>query len=150
MITKKFFGVNHFWNCLPLKILRGFTLCLLISGRKPRMNDCFLPQWVMESFLIVHRTICWVILEVAATSCKSTWDTVPYFGLNGLSMILCLWPPLHPFSKLLAIQDHAQNLEEQLWMGGRRGSLYILSHRPVTSCDLKQDRLFFRESVHNM
>ena len=31
-------------------------------------------------------------------------------------------------------------------MGGRRG-VTILSHRPVTSSDLKQDRLFFRESV---
>ena len=30
--------------------------------------------------------------------------------------------------------------------GGRRG-VSILSHRPVTSSDLKQDRLFFRESV---
>ena len=26
----------------------------------------------------------------ATTSCKSTRDTVPYFGTNGLSMILCL------------------------------------------------------------
>ena len=31
-------------------------------------------------------------------------------------------------------------------MGGRRG-VTILSHRPVTSSDLKQDRLFFCESV---
>ena len=31
-------------------------------------------------------------------------------------------------------------------MGGRRG-VTILSHRSVTSSDLKQDRLFFRESV---
>ena len=30
--------------------------------------------------------------------------------------------------------------------GGRRG-VTILSHRPVTSNDLKQDRLFFREIV---
>ena len=30
-------------------------------------------------------------------------------------------------------------------MGG--GGVSILSHRPVTSSDLKQDRLFFRESV---
>ena len=82
----------------------------------------------------------------ATTSCKSTWDTVPYFGINSLSMILCLWSPLHPFSKLLAIQDHAQNLEEQLWMGGRR-EVSIISHRPVTRSDLKQERLFFRESV---
>ena len=31
--------------------------------------------------------------------------------------------------------------------GGGRGEVSILSHRPVTSGDLKQDRLFFRESV---
>ena len=31
-------------------------------------------------------------------------------------------------------------------MGGG-GGVSILSHRPVTSSDLKQDRLFFRESV---
>ena len=30
--------------------------------------------------------------------------------------------------------------------GGEEG-VTILSHRPVTSSDLKQDRLFFRESV---
>ena len=82
----------------------------------------------------------------ATTSSKSTWDTVLYFALNGLSMILCLWSPLHPLSKLLAIQDHAQNLEEQLWMGGRR-EVSVSSHRPVTSCDLKQERSFFRRSV---
>ena len=78
----------------------------------------------------------------ATTSCKSTWDTVPYFGINGLSMILCLWSSLHPLSKLLAIQDHTQNLEEQLWMGGRR-EVSIIFHRPVTRSDLKQERSFF-------
>ena len=33
-----------------------------------------------------------------------------------LPMILCLWSPLLPLSKLLIIQDHAQNSEEQLSM----------------------------------
>ena len=83
---------------------------------------------------------------LATTSCKSSWDTVPYFGINGLSTILCLWSPLHPLSKLLAIQDHTQNLEEQLWMGGRR-EVSIISHRPVTRSDLQQERSFFRGSV---
>ena len=82
----------------------------------------------------------------ATTSCKSTWDTVPFFGVNGLSMILCLWSPLHPLSKLLAIQDHTQNLEEQLWMGGRR-ELSIIFYRPVIRSDLKQERSFIRGSV---
>ena len=44
----------------------------------------------------------------ATTSCKNTWVTVPYFGLNDLLMALCLWSPLLPISKLLAIQDHAK------------------------------------------
>ena len=82
----------------------------------------------------------------ATTSCKSSWDTVPYFGINGLSMILCLWSPLHPLSKSLAIQDHTQTLQEQLWMGGRR-EVSIISHRPMTRKNLKQERLFFRGSV---
>ena len=84
----------------------------------------------------------------ATTSCQSTLDTVPYFGINGLSMILCPWSPLHPLSKLLAIQDHTQNLEEQLWMGGRR-EVSIISHRPVTSSDLKQERSYSRECLNN-
>ena len=61
-------------------------------------------------------------------------------------MILCLWSPLHPLSKLLAIQDHTQNLEEQLWMGGRR-EVSIIFYRPVTRRDLKQERSFCRGSV---
>ena len=87
-----------------------------------------------------------IFLTVATISCKSTLNTVPYFGINGLSLILCLWSPLHPLSKLLAIQDHAQNLEEQLWMGGRR-EVSVISQRPVTSSDLKRERLFFLGSV---
>ena len=82
----------------------------------------------------------------ATTSSKSTWDTVLYFALNGPSMILCLRSPLHPLSKLLVIQDHAQNFEEQLWMGRRR-EVSVTSHRPVTSCYLEQERSFFCWSV---
>ena len=67
-------------------------------------------------------------------------------GINGLSMILCLWSPLHPLSKFLAMQDHTQNFEEQLWMGGRREVSFIF-YRPVTRSDLKQERAFFRGSV---
>ena len=84
----------------------------------------------------------------ATTSCKSTWDTVPYFGLNGLSMILCLWSPLHPFSKLLAIQDHTQNLEEQLWMGaGGRSVLYLTDLWPWAIWS-KKGRFFVGVSQH--
>ena len=44
-------------------------------------------------------------------------------GLTGLLMTLCMWSHLFPISKLLAIQDNALNLEEQLWMEG--GEYYI-------------------------
>ena len=96
---------------------------------------CLIGAWLDQIYTI---NCCYNQLQ-------STRDTVPYFGLNGQSMILCFWPPLHPLSKLLAIQGHAQTLEEQLWMGGREVS--IISHGSVTSSDLKHKRLFFRESV---
>ena len=38
-------------------------------------------------------------LHLYITSCKSTWDTVPYFGLNGMPMILFLWSPPPPLIK---------------------------------------------------
>ena len=47
---------------------------------------------------------------------------------------------------VLVIQDHAQNLEEQHGMEEGR-EVSIISHRPVTSSDLKQERSFFRWSV---
>ena len=49
---------------------------------------------------------------------------------------LVLVIPLHPLSKLQAIEDHAQDLEEHLGMEGWR-KVCIMSHRPVTSSDLK-------------
>ena len=62
-----------------------------------------------------------------------TLYTVPYFGLTGLLIILCMWSPLFLLSKLLALQDNAQNLEEQqLWVKGRR-EVSIILHRSVTS-----------------
>ena len=55
--------------------------------------------------------------------------------------------PSFPYqSCFVAIQDHAPNLEEQLWMEGRR-EVSIMSHRPVTSNDLKQERWFSCRSV---
>ena len=87
------------------------------------------PNWLPLGLQGCTGTECRKLLLVftnlelweATTSCKNTWDNVLYFGLNGLSMILCLWFTLLPLSKLLAMQDHAQNLEEQLWMEGREG-----------------------------
>ena len=46
-----------------------------------------------------------------------------YFGINGLSMILCLWSPLHPLAKLLAMLKTWRNNFE--WKGGGRSVLYF-------------------------
>ena len=82
----------------------------------------------------------------ASTRCKKTWSAVPCLGLNGLSMVLCLWSLLIPLSKLLAIQAHAQNMKEQLWME-RRELVSVIPQRSVTSSDLQQERLVFCQSV---
>ena len=123
-------------------VFRCFVLCFIIIFCLINVNIVTLVP-----FLSLYNYFSLRLLSMPATkSCKSTWDTVPYFGINGLSMILCLWSPLHPLSKLLAIQDHTQNVEEQLWIGGRR-EVSIIFYRPVTRSDLKQERSFFRGSV---
>ena len=57
-----------------------------------------------------HSTIFWF-----------TW------ALHDLVLVI----PLHPLAKLTAIQDHAQNLEEQLWMEGKGEVEYHISQ----TCD---------------
>ena len=123
-----------------LNLPNGKWCCL---GKFKLQKDCNQSCESKRVLGLVDMT--WGLVH-ATTSCKSTWDTVPYFGINSLSMISCLWSPLHPLSKLLAIQDHTQNLEEQLWMGGRR-EVSIIFYRPVTRSDLKQERSFFCGSV---
>ena len=59
-------------------------------------------------------------------------------------MILCSRPP--PLFKVASNTRPCSKLAGTTLNGRRRG-VSILSHRPVTSSDLKQDRLFFRESV---
>ena len=58
-------------------------------------------------------------------------ETLAYLGLNSLSMILYFWPPPPPpsYVKVASNTNHAQNLEEQLWMEGGRG--WVLYHRSV-------------------
>ena len=55
--------------------------------------------------------------------------------------MLVIPPPPH-IKVASNTRPEAQNLEEQLWMGGRR-EVSIISHRPVTRRDLKQERSFF-------
>ena len=105
------------------------TVCFLI--RKKVTGQNFLSFARLWKLAKIKGTFLPAKNNEATTSCKTAWDISPYFGLNSLAMILCLWSPL-----LLAIQDHAEKFEEQLWMEGRR-KVSITSHRSVTSSDLK-------------
>ena len=63
-------------------------------------------------------------------------------------MIFCLSSPLHRLLKFLELQDHAQNLEKTTLNGSGSGrEVSIISHRSVTSNDLKQEKSCFRRSV---
>ena len=51
-----------------------------------------------------------------------------------------------PVHDLVLVMPPPPPIDEQLSTGGRR-EISIISHRPVTSSDLKQERSFFRGSV---
>ena len=59
-------------------------------------------------------------------------------------LVLVIPPP--PLFKVASNTGPGSRLGGPTLNGGS-GEVSILSHRPVTSSDLKQDRLFFRESV---
>ena len=84
-------------------------------------------------------------LTKATTSCKRTWDTVPYFGLNGLPMILfLLYPP--PLIKVACNTRPCSKLGGTTQNGGEEGGeCYI--YRRVTSSELNWERSVFSGSV---
>ena len=71
----------------------------------------------------------------ATTSCKNTWDTLPYFGL-----IACPWScackPPSPLIKVASNTRPCSKLSGTIFDGGE-GEETIISHRRVTSSDLK-------------
>ena len=69
--------------------------------------------------------------NIGSTSCKSTRDTVPYFGINGLSMILCLWSPLHGLIKVASNTRPCSNLGGTTLNGREEGGQYYFSQ----TCD---------------
>ena len=78
-----------------------------------------------------------MMLAVSVQSIKSYNQLQKYlrhstiFWLTWALHDLVLVIPLHPLSKLTAIQDHAQDLEEQLWMEGKGEVEYYISQ----TCD---------------
>ena len=84
-------------------------LQITASHRSVRCNTDFPPPSHSKLFLQVlsMALYCYNQLQKYLRHCTVFW-------LKWLVHDLVLVTPLHPFSKLLAIQDHAQNLEEQL------------------------------------
>ena len=125
---------NHLYKC------NNGIINFCISSQV--MFSSFKSTNVLHSFF--HKTppvnkglciwICYTQLQKYLRHCTVFWHKWP---VHDLLLVM-----LHPLSKLLAIQDQAQNLEEQLWMGGRR-EVSVISHRPMTSSNLKQERSFF-------
>ena len=81
----------------------------------------------------------------ASTSCKNTWDTVRYLGLNGLSMILCLWSLL-PLTKLLAIPEYAKTWSNIY--GGEGGGVLYLTDLWLAAICSKKGPFFVKMSQH--
>ena len=73
-------------------------------------------------------------------------ETYTVFWLKWSVHDLVLVTPPPPLFKVASNTRPCSKLGGTTLNGGRRG-VSILSHRPVTSSDLKQDRLFFCESV---
>ena len=67
----------------------------------------------------------------ATTSCKSTLDNVPYFGIDGLSMILCLWHPPPPLIKVASNTRPCSKLGGITLNGREKGGQYYTSQ----TCD---------------
>ena len=64
-------------------------------------------------------------LHIYITSCKSTWDTVPYFGLNGMPMILFLWSPPPPLIKVASNTIQSSKLGRTTLNEGEEGGGYF-------------------------
>ena len=78
-------------------------------------------------------------------SCKNTWDTVPYFGLTDLLMILCLWAPTFPIS------ENVSNTRPCSKLGGTtlNGDEYYISQTLwLVAIWSKKGRFFLGVSQH--
>ena len=77
---------------------------------------------------------------------KKCWDTVPYFDLTVLFMILCSWssPPT-----LIKVATNTRPCSKLGWttLNGWKEEVSVISHRRVTSSGLKEERPVLRRSV---
>lgn len=129
----------HCWYCYLL--IPSISLSLI--GWVPSVRWFFIACQGVPNLEDVSQPVA--IEYLRHCTCTLFWLlNQPAYDIN----LLFLWFPPLPSSKLLTIQDHAQNLGEQLWMEGRREvRIKSLSHRPVTNRDLKQEKSLFGRSL---
>ena len=85
-------------------------------------------------------------MKEATTSCTNTWDTVRHLAFNDVSMIFRISLQLPLSSKLLTVQHHARNFEEQLWKGEKEG-LCVVSLRFLSSTVIEKEKMFLIANV---
>ena len=94
---------------------------------------------------------CFLVFSVwlfATTRCKSTLRHCTVFWLKWPvhDLVLVIPPPL--LIKVASNTRPYSKLRGTTLNGGEEGrQYYTVSHRPVTSTDLKQERSFFRQTV---
>ena len=127
----------HCWYCYLL--IPSISLPLI--GWVPTVRWFFIACQGVSNLEKVSQPVA--IEYLRHCTCTLFWLlNQPAYDIN----LLFLWFPPLPSSKLLTIQDHAQNLEEQLWTEWRR-EVSIIFHRCVTSSDLKQERSGFYQCL---
>ena len=102
-------------------------------------------EWSNQRLLLRHTTnfdfvFHWPRKWRLTTSCKNTWDTLPYFGLTSLFMVFSLWYPLlAPLIKFLLASGAGPSwkLGGVTWNGGEEEGEYYISR----TCDLQGFKL---------
>ena len=124
----------HFWYCyLPIQ-----NISLPLNGWVHSVGWFFIACQCLLNLEEVSQPVA--IEYLRHYTCTLFWLlNRPADDIN----LLCMWFPPLLSSKLLAIQDHAQNLEEQLWTEWRR-EVSIIFHRCLTSSNFwsKKGRFF--------
>ena len=114
-------------------------------------------EWSNQRLLVRHTTnfdfvFHWPRKWLLTTSCKNTWDTLPYFRLTGLFIIFSLWYPLlAPLIKFLLASGAGPSwkLGGVTWIGGEVEGEYYIS-RTCDSQGFKLRKVAFSSECLNI
>ena len=105
--------------CYPIKSTRRTAHAIFrASGSASKLSKdaCLLADYSCTSGLENKNWISAFPTQTLLQPVAKVFETLYLI----LASMACPWSPLLPLSKILEIQEHAQNKEEQLWMEGRR------------------------------